>query len=199
MLSASCNGFSLLCNLVFDLHISQVVDSPTHLKGSILVLIISNSTDRVSNVRVHHDHRTLSNHFPVSFSINVFLPKATCSHPSSFLNYSRADFDGMCDFLLKWDFSVCYRSSNVETIWSLLRSAINSVIGRFVWSVSCTCCHSGPPSGPIKTFVMTSSACKHFIDSTTHGLLLILLEICLTWNHNCRLILAMSRHATSLK
>ena len=82
----------------------------------------------------------------MTFSINVVIPKVICSHPFSFLNYSiKADFDGMCDFLLNWHFSVCYRPSDVETIWSLLKSAINTAIDRFVPSVSFTHCHSGLP------------------------------------------------------
>ena len=34
----------------------------------------------------------------------------------------------MCAFLLDWDFSACYESSNVHMIWSLLKSAISTAI-----------------------------------------------------------------------
>ena len=145
MLSASSKVSSLLCDLIFDLHLSQVVDSSTHIKGNILDLVISNSADRISNIKVHQNHPMSSDHFLVSFSIKVVRPRTICPQPSVFLNYSRADFNGMCDFLLDWDFSACYESSNVHMIWSLLKSAISTAIDKFVPLVSCSSRHSSLP------------------------------------------------------
>ena len=51
-----------------------------------------------------------SDHFPVSFSFRSVVSD-TDSHSQlslSFLNYARADYLGMCDYLLDWDFDpVC--------------------------------------------------------------------------------------------
>ena len=104
MLSPSSKVSSLLCDLLFDLHLFQVVDNSTHIKGSILDLVISNSADRISNIKVHQDHPMSSDHFLVSFSIKIVCPRTICPQPSVFLNYSRADFNGIiCDFLMEWD------------------------------------------------------------------------------------------------
>ena len=37
----------------------------------------------------------------------------------------------MCDFLGKYDFSMLYQSSNVEFIWSALKSAISTAVSLF--------------------------------------------------------------------
>ena len=40
------------------------------------------------------------------------------------LDYSKVDLIGASDFLLNYDFRICYASSDVEIIWPCLREAI---------------------------------------------------------------------------
>ena len=70
----------ILCEFVFDKHLFQVVDCPTHVKGNILDFIFSNSADRISNIYVHHDQLLSFDHFPISFSIEVILPRSFSTH-----------------------------------------------------------------------------------------------------------------------
>ena len=136
---------SLLCDLIFDLHLSPAVDSSTQITGSILNLVISNSADTMSNIRIHHNHLISSDDFIVAFSIKVVLPWVTWFHQSPFLNYSRADFNGMCYFLPDWDICACYHSSDIDVIWSLLESAISNAIDKFVPLVTRSHRHSSLP------------------------------------------------------
>ena len=145
MLSASSRISSLLCEFVFDMHLTQVVDRPTHVRGNILDLIISNSADRIFNVHVNDCQFLSSDHFPISFSIKVIFPRSFSTHRSTFLDYSKADFEGMSNFLFDWDFGPCFDSSDVGEIWSSLKLAIRTAVAKFVPSVTCPRGHSALP------------------------------------------------------
>ena len=108
--------------------------------GNILLdLVISNSPDSILSLHVCHVPLLSSDHFLISFFVRV----VTCNHslprpcPSSFRDYTSADYEGMCDYLLDWDFSECLASSDVEFIWAQVKFAIYSAIELFVPLVSC--------------------------------------------------------------
>ena len=133
LLSSTSPLSSDLCDLVFDHGLTQLVHDPTHVKGNILDLVITNSVDRVSDIHVDSSVFSSSDHFPITFSLKAILPKQISSHDRTiFRDYSKADFEGMQDFLLAWDFSECLSSNDVEVIWSLLSSAISAAIDQFV-------------------------------------------------------------------
>lgn len=50
-----------------------------------------------------------------------------------------------CDFLLDWDFDSCYFSQDVEVIWSRIKLAILTAIGKFVPIVTVSKRHSHLP------------------------------------------------------
>ena len=63
----------------------------------------------------------------------------------SFLNYASADYLGMCDYLLDWDFDLCLSSQDVEFIWSHIKSAIITAIDKFVPTTTVSRRHSHQP------------------------------------------------------
>ena len=129
---------SLLCDLIFDLNLSQFVDIPTHDKGNILDLIIANSNVLVSNVHTDGNKFLSSDHFLLHFSLNPHLPyhmpNVISGHPMYF-NYSKADLEGMCHYLLDIDFSNFLLSSDIESLWCELKIIIHDAISLFVPSL----------------------------------------------------------------
>ena len=114
----SSSSFSVLCDLIFDLDLSQVIDVPTHSKGHTLDLVITNTPDSISDICVDGSLFHSSDHFPISLSICALLPKLNVvSSPERRFNFSKADYKGMVDFLLDWDFD-CLDSLDVDVIWS---------------------------------------------------------------------------------
>uniref|UniRef100_A0A1X7SUM2 Reverse transcriptase domain-containing protein n=1 Tax=Amphimedon queenslandica TaxID=400682 RepID=A0A1X7SUM2_AMPQE len=133
LLSSSTSLSGALCDLVFDLDISQVINSPTHIKGNLLDLVLTNSIDRLSDIVISPDIFPLSDHLTLSFSLrshmaNVEKPRIS----DKFLNFAKADYVGMCDFLLDWDFSVCLQSTDVNFVWEEIKFAINEAISNYV-------------------------------------------------------------------
>ena len=124
---------SLLCDFVFDYNISQVVDSPTHVKGNVLDLVLTNSAERLDSLTIYSDKFQYSDHFLIKFSVHLLLPRPTNAIHRSLpaLDYSRANYEGMCNYLLEFDFSKCLNSTDVEVIWLLLKNAITSAISLF--------------------------------------------------------------------
>lgn len=124
-----------LCDFVFDLNIYQAVESPTHTMGNVLDLVLTNSADLLTNITTSTNCCT-SDHFIVKFAIHLPSHRPAYIRSSSFYDYSRADLDGLCNFLLDCDFHDCYLSSDVEDVWLFIKSAIEVGVSYFVPMVS---------------------------------------------------------------
>ena len=48
------------------------------------------------------------------------------------LDYSNADYNGLCDYLLDIDYSVCLQSGSIEFVWSYLKSVILTGMNMFI-------------------------------------------------------------------
>ena len=142
-LSGTSDLSSRLCDFIFRHNLSQVVKVPTHDKGGILDLFITNSPQIIDTLTVFTDSYLYSDHFLLKMTLTLpnqfFTKKAT----RTVLNYAKSDFDGMCSFLESYNFSECYSSSDVERIWSIIRSAIYEGISLFTPTTK-ICSHSQP-------------------------------------------------------
>ena len=144
-LTATSSSSSGLCELVFDLNLKQCVSIPTHVKGNILDLVITDCHDCLYDLAVL-DHPVLgSDHLPITFKLFCCSNHPSTKIARSFLNYSKADFTGMCDYLLGWDFTPIYCSDDVDYVWIYIKEAIYSAIDKFVPVVKVPNRHSHLP------------------------------------------------------
>ena len=111
LLSATVWSSTFLCELIFKMQLSQIVDCPTHIKGIFWILwllipwmifLILEST----NIKF----------FPL---VILLFHAQVMFH--NILKYLKADYIGMCHFLTDWDFSKCFISSDAEWYGLLLR------------------------------------------------------------------------------
>ena len=125
-LSSTSPLSSALCDFVFAHNVYQAVEFPTHTMGNVLDLVLTNSADLLTNVTVSSE--VPSDHFCIKLDVNLPSRKLTPSSSSSFYDYSKADLEGLCDFLLDWDFhdcshlmlKMCGYSSNLLLKWEFL-------------------------------------------------------------------------------
>ena len=91
---------SLFCELIFDLNLCQLVGDPTHVKGNILDLVLTNDFHFVSELTVDYDNKSslVSDHFPIYFSITSHQSIYSSSKSISIFNFSKADMLGLCDY-----------------------------------------------------------------------------------------------------
>ena len=132
-LTADFNFSIQLCNLIFQYNYSQVVTSPTHEHGNLLDLVLTNNEDIISDVQVHSEGTFIkSDHYLVSFKLKSILNHKPDSCPITILDYSKANYDGLNQFLSSIDYSTCYQSENVEFVWSFVKSLLLQGIRRFI-------------------------------------------------------------------
>ena len=149
-----------LCNAIFSCNLFQLVNSPTHIKGNILDFIFTNSPDLISNVVVHSYNPPLhSDHCIISLFVDCHKSAYTIPNHSVF-NYTKADCLGLNDYLLNFDFSFCQSTSNVDIIWSEIRSMTGSSL--FIPKLSPK--DHTSPSGLLHLFVIPWIKCVHFED-----------------------------------
>ena len=94
------------CEFVFESNLTQHVNSPTHIRGNLLDLVLTNSPDHVTNLIVHPPEYqcATSDHYLITFTTNF---KHLVSTPTTkeVFNYSKGDYNGLSEHLLSCDLS----------------------------------------------------------------------------------------------
>ena len=63
----------------------------------------------------------------LSFLLNKYI-----YYNYNYIDYSKADFAVLCNYLLDIDYSVCLQSDSIEYVWSYLKNAILSGKEMFI-------------------------------------------------------------------
>ena len=92
---------SLFCNLTFDLNLSQVIHHPTHIKGNILDLVLTNDYTLISDVKVDCNRKLVlsSDYFPIYFSIISQNVKHVSPKQNLSYIFKKGNLNGLCDFV----------------------------------------------------------------------------------------------------
>ena len=110
---------NLFCDFVFESNLSQLISGPTHIKGNTLDLLLTNNEHLVSQLSGQSSPSAqLSDHFNISFHIVSCAPTSKRCELLFVFDYSKADFAGLCNYLLDIDYSVCLQSDSIEYVWS---------------------------------------------------------------------------------
>ena len=125
---------SLFCDLTFDLNLSQLIHHPTHIKGNILDLVLTNDYALISDVEVDCDRKLFLSfdHFPIYFSIISQNVKHVSPKQNLSYIFKKGNLNGLCDFFLDCNFDFCYTSTNINLIWSELKQIITSAFANFI-------------------------------------------------------------------
>lgn len=131
-LSASSVSSTILCDLLFEHNLGQLVSSPTHVHGNVLDLVITNSESCFTNLWVDNSDMP-SDHFKVCFTFLSDEPSTSRRSKFSFVyDYTKVDFSSMCSYLCDYDFSDFLQSSNVDELWFQLKSLLKESVDKFV-------------------------------------------------------------------
>ena len=114
---------SSFCDLIMDLNLWQLIESPTHITGNTLDLLVTNNDTVIQNLSMNSTLplNLTSDHFMVEFDIVCTLPSSSNSsnaHP--YYIYSRADWDGMFEFLTHYNFNPMYSLTDINLKWHSL-------------------------------------------------------------------------------
>ena len=134
-LTGSSPVSDLFCDFVFEHNLFQLVTLPTHQKGNILDLVLTDSPDSISTPSVISKQNLFisSDHFMVSFTIPFSVPTPNYHRPSRLVpDYSRADWTNLIDHMLDLDFSDLLSSNDVNITWNFLKDAINNTCDLYI-------------------------------------------------------------------
>lgn len=134
-LSSDTDFSTQLCDLIFQYNFTQLIESPTHVQGNILDLVITNSEEVVSDISVHKEESPLikSDHYLVGFKVTSSPSNHQVDdEPVYFFDYSRGDYEGLNEYLYNIDFLDCYQSNSVEYVWSIIKSTLSNAINQFI-------------------------------------------------------------------
>ena len=109
---------SAFCDLIIDLNLWQLIDSPTHSAGNILDLVLTNNDAVIHNLSANSilPPNLTSDHFTVEFNI-VCTPTTSSNSTRArfYYNYTKADWDGMLEFLTHYNFNPLYSLTDINS------------------------------------------------------------------------------------
>ena len=91
--------------VVFDSNLIQHVNSPTYIRGNILDLVLTTLSLIIDKVVTQSPPKLLSlDHFVISFTLTCNVSSSARYKPGYVLDHTKADYHGMCSYLLDVDF-----------------------------------------------------------------------------------------------
>ena len=126
------------CGLIFEFNLDQLIMEPTHKRGNLLDVILTNTNciDNIS-VRTTPPFGLSSDHYLINFSLNFTHEVESFSHPcQSVLDFSHADWDGILTFLETHDFTSYFDSTDVEALWFYLKNLLQQALDHYVPKVT---------------------------------------------------------------
>ena len=130
---STLNGNSSLsntfCEFVFNWNLTQHITDLTHAKGNILDIVLTTCNILISDVSIScHNLLIHSDHSIISFNLKYEAQFSLHTLPHLVFDYSRAEWNGLSDYLMDTDFSTCFGSNDIEFIWLTLKNTIHNVI-----------------------------------------------------------------------
>ena len=124
-MSANCSSSLSLCDFTYDNNLVQLVTDPTHCKGNLLDLLITNSPVLIQDLNVSSNSLPFAtDHYLILWKIGTTLSQYSKTKSCFIFNFSRANYEGIASHLLEVDFSPCLISSDIEFIWNFMKAAI---------------------------------------------------------------------------
>ena len=131
----SLTGISIFstsfCDFIFDYNLVQFVDRPTHIKGNILDIILSN-TPFIQDICVEPSQLISSDHFIVSFGIESIVKPVKKHKPELTFDFKNADMEGLLTYLLDYDFGYCFQINDIEQVWAVIKRAILKAMNLYI-------------------------------------------------------------------
>ena len=110
----------------------QLVDSPTHCKGNILDLLLTNSPQLVSNISVADEFLMCkSDHFPIQFKVKSYARKKKTAKREIY-NFKRANWDALISELDSTNWQHLLSSSDVEVAWNAFKAHLFCVVDKHI-------------------------------------------------------------------
>ena len=123
-LSGSNSNSSLFCNFIFDTNFVQLIETPTHVAGHILDLVLTNHNHSIQNL-------TPNSKLPSQLSWDHYMIKfnvlSDAGHPAKAvtfkLQYSKVNWEGIYQSLLQYNFDPLLSFKDSDLKWMFIKNA----------------------------------------------------------------------------
>ena len=108
-----------------------------YIKGNILDLVLTSPSITIDQLSVNSSSdANLSDHFLIHFIPFCNISSTVKSKPGYVYDFSKANYNSMCDFLLDSDFRALFESMDIEFVWSVIKSFIFETVFLFTPKIS---------------------------------------------------------------
>ena len=107
-----------------DIGLTQIIEEPTHNKGRILDLVLTNNSNIINSVNVLDQNEFIkSDHKAITFSVKLRTPRLK-QKKRKLYNFSKANWDDLNLDLsrINWDFILAYHEP--ESAWNIFKSIL---------------------------------------------------------------------------
>ena len=115
-----------------ELGLTQCISHPTHIKGKILDLLLTNDTQLISNVCVQgQDSICKSDHLPITFEVKTKVKRKKPIKRKCY-NFKRADWESLNGDLVNVDWDAMLDSAEPELAWSLFKTKLFQCVDKHI-------------------------------------------------------------------
>ena len=137
--TTSVNIQEKFLNTFDDLNLDQLIDAPTHIKGNTLDILLTNSTNLISNIFVQGKNEICdSTHFGIEFDININISRKKAQKRKIF-NFKKANWDKLNDSLKRVKWNGILKFCDPNTAWFRFKTKLLEL------------CHENIPTITIKS------------------------------------------------
>lgn len=115
-----------------DIALSQVVMAPTHNKGNILDIILTDKPDNIHNIDIDKDSGLgCSDHFPIKFNLKLSSRRKKSTKRYVY-NFKKADWVHMNSDFENTDWDSIFANKNMEDSWDAFKVKFLEVSNRHI-------------------------------------------------------------------
>ena len=120
------------CDLMFWTGLSQLINVPTHNHGNILDLLLTNLDEYINHLQIYPDPLLQSDHYIITFSISISVTTSSKSATYFTFNFSKGDYQGLCNHTIHSDFTPCLLSHDIKFIWHVIEQLLVEGMQLFI-------------------------------------------------------------------
>ena len=111
---------------------TQFIDKPTHYLGNILDLLLCNSPQVISDVKVQERYEILSSdHFSIQFNIKFHCKRLKCSKRKMY-NFKKANWEDLNKDLRQVNWNMHLKYQDTSTAWNIFKSILSRLCDKHI-------------------------------------------------------------------
>ena len=119
-----------------QLGLKQCILVPTHIKGNLLDILLTNYESAISSLSVQdHDSICKSDHFPIQFNIRCNVKRKKSTKRQCY-NFKRANWDDLNADLLRVNWDMMFGHRDIDQCWNLTKYVLFGLVNKHIPKVT---------------------------------------------------------------